>query len=259
MGEVWRGHDEADNRPIAIKILLYSTASDPGFVARFRAEARSMANIDHPSVVRVFDFGSDPSVGTFLVMQYVEGEALARTLSRVKRLTAGRTMALVAQAAEALEAVHRAGVIHRDVKPGNLLVRRDGSLVLSDFGIARSIDATQLTAPGAVVGTAAYIAPEVATGQPATAQSDVYSLGVVAYQCMAGRRPFDGGSPAQVAHRQVHEAPPALPRDVPASAQAIVYRAMSKHPGERYASAAAMAADARKVAAELGATGPGTR
>jgi serine/threonine-protein kinase len=168
-------------------------------------------------------------------------------------------MALVAQAGDALEAVHRAGVVHRDVKPGNLLVRRDGSLLLSDFGIARSADATQLTAPGAVVGTAAYIAPEVATGHPATARSDVYSLGVVAYQCLAGRRPFDGGSPAQVAARQVNEPPPALPRDVPAAAQSVVYRALAKHPNERQASAAALAAEARKVAAELGATGPGTR
>jgi serine/threonine-protein kinase len=207
-------------------------------------------------VVRIYDFGTDPAVGTYLVMQYVEGEALARTLNRVRRLTAARTMALIAQAGDALHAVHRAGVVHRDVKPGNLLVRRNGTLVLSDFGIARGADAAQLTAPGSVVGTAAYIAPEVAVGERATALSDVYSLGVVAYQCLAGRRPFDGGSPMDIATRQVREAPAPLPNDVPGEAQAVVERAMAKRPEKRFASAGAFADEARRVARLLGATGP---
>jgi serine/threonine-protein kinase len=215
-----------------------------------------MAAVNHPGVVRIYDFDSDPAVGTYLVMQYVEGESLSRTLNRVRRLTAARTMALAAQAADALHAVHLAGVVHRDVKPGNMLVRRNGTLVLSDFGIARGADAAQLTAPGSVVGTAAYIAPEVAMGDRATALSDVYSLGVVAYQCLAGRRPFDGGSPMDIATRQVRDAPPPLPRDVPQLAQAVVDRCLAKRPDHRFASAAAFADEARRVAAALGATGP---
>jgi serine/threonine-protein kinase len=262
MGEVWRGHDLTDDRPIAVKILLSSMNEDPSFIARFRAEAHAMGAVNHPAVVRIYDFGTDPAVGTYLVMEFVDGEALAHTLSRVKRLTAARTMALIAQAGDALEAVHRAGVVHRDVKPGNLLVRRNGTLLLTDFGIARGADAAQLTAPGSVVGTAAYISPEVAMGERATPLSDVYSLGIVAYQCLAGRRPFDGGSPMQIATRQVREAPPALPLDVPRSVQAVVDRAMAKRPEQRFASASAFAEEARAVAIRLGATGPvraGTR
>jgi serine/threonine protein kinase len=256
MGEVWRGHDAELDRPVAVKVLHSSMNDEPGFVARFRAEAKAMSTINHPGVVRIYHFGTDPAVGTYLVMQYVDGEALARTLVRVRRLTAARTMALVAQAGDALAAVHRAGVVHRDVKPGNLLVRRDGSLVLTDFGIARTADAPQLTAPGSVVGTAAYLAPEVAMGERASELSDVYALGVVAYQCLAGRRPFDGGSPMEIATRQVREPPPPMPRDVPASAKAVVDRALAKQPSARFPSAADFAEEARRVARELGATGP---
>jgi serine/threonine-protein kinase len=129
-------------------------------------------------------------------MEYVEGDALSRTLTRVGRLTPARTMALVAQAADALYAAHQTGVVHRDVKPGNLLVRPNGTLVLTDFGIARSVGAAQLTAAGSVLGTASYISPEQAMGEQATQLSDVYALGVVAYQCLAGRRPFEGDKPA---------------------------------------------------------------
>jgi eukaryotic-like serine/threonine-protein kinase len=256
MGEVWRGHDTGDNRPVAVKVLHPSFHSESGFVARFRTEAQAMSTIHHAGVVQIYDFGQDGAVGTYLVMQFVDGEALSRTLVRVKRLTAARTMALVAQAGDALAAVHRVGVVHRDVKPGNLLVRRDGSLVLSDFGIARIADAPQLTAPGSVVGTAAYLAPEVAMGERASELSDVYSLGVVAYQCLAGRRPFDGGSPMEVATRQVREPPPPLPRDVPPAAKAVVDVALAKRPAARFRSAAAFAEEARRVALELGATGP---
>src|SRR4029453_5781393 len=146
----------------------------PGFTERFRREARAMAAIDHPGVVQIYDFGSDRSVGAFLVMEFVDGDALSRTLARVGRLTPGRTMAIVAQAAAALAAVHQTGVVHRDVKPGNLLVRPNGTVVLTDFGIARSVGAAQLTATGLVLGTASYLAPEVAMGELATPLSDVY-------------------------------------------------------------------------------------
>src|SRR4051794_6528324 len=148
MGDVWRGTDEVLGRTVAVKILLPALLEEPGFAERFRGEARTMATINHPGVVDVYDYGSDPAVGAYLVMEYVEGDALSRTLSRVGRLTPARTMALVAQAADALQAAHDKGIVHRDVKPGNLLVRPNGSLVLTDFGIARSEIVGQLTAAG---------------------------------------------------------------------------------------------------------------
>src|SRR3954471_8462039 len=161
MGDVWRGTDEVLGRTVAVKILLPALLDEPGFAERFRGEARTMATINHPGVVDVYDYGSDPKVGAYLVMEYVEGDALSRTLSQVSRLTPGRTMALIAQAADALHAAHEKGIVHRDVKPGNLLVRPNGTLVLTDFGIARSAAAAaQLTQAGSVLGTASYISPE---------------------------------------------------------------------------------------------------
>ena len=199
MGEVWRGTDQVLGRTVAVKVLLPSLLNEPGFAERFRGEARTMATVNHPGIVDVYDYGSDDAVGAYLVMEYVEGEALSNTLSKVGRLTPARTMDLVAQAAEALQAAHDRGVVHRDVKPANLLVRPDGRLVLTDFGIARSAMVGQLTAVGSVLGTASYISPEQASGGVATPLSDVYALGVVAYQCLSGRRPFDGDNPLSIA------------------------------------------------------------
>jgi serine/threonine-protein kinase len=190
-------------------------------------------------------------------MEYVEGDALSRTLNRVGRLTPGRTMALVAQAADALHAAHVMGVVHRDVKPGNLLVRPNGTLVLTDFGIARAAGAAQLTAAGSVLGTASYISPEQAMGQPATPLSDIYALGVVAYQCLAGRRPFEGDNPLEIAMRHVRDTPPPLPPDIPPVVRAIVERAIAKEPGQRWPDAAAFAAVARRAAASLAGAPPG--
>src|SRR6478752_6532715 len=174
MGDVWRGTDETLGRTVAIKILLPALLEEAGFSERFRQEARTMATINHPGVVDIYDYGSDQQVA-YLVMEYVEGDALSRTLSRVGRLTPGRTMALVAQAADALQAAHANGIVHRDVKPGNLLVRPNGTLVLTDFGIARSAMVAQLTAAGSVLGTASYISPEQAAGGSATTLSDIYA------------------------------------------------------------------------------------
>jgi serine/threonine-protein kinase len=258
MGEVWRGTDDVLGRTVAVKILLPTLLEDPGFVERFRGEARTMATISHPGVVNVYDYGSDPVAGAYLVMEYVEGDALSRTLGRVGRLTPGRTMALVAQAADALQAAHDKGIVHRDVKPGNLLVRPDGTLVLTDFGIARSAIVGQLTAVGSVLGTASYISPEQAAGAVATPLSDVYALGVVAYQCLAGRRPFEGDNPLEIAMQHVRSQPPPLPRDTPPNVRAIVERAMAKDPSARYPSAAALGQVARRAAAGLaGGGGPG--
>ncbi|MEV4640822.1 protein kinase [Actinoplanes sp. NPDC049548] len=250
MGDVWRGTDEVLGRTVAVKILLPALLDEPGFAERFRGEARTMATINHPGVVDVYDYGSDQQLA-FLVMEYVEGDALSRTLSRVGRLTPARTMALVAQAADALHAAHGNGIVHRDVKPGNLLVRPNGTLVLTDFGIARSALVGQLTVAGSVLGTASYISPEQASGAVATAASDVYALGVVAYQCLSGHRPFDGATPIEIAMKHVRDTPRPLPADIPPAVRAIVERAMAKDPSARWPTASAMAAVARQAASSL--------
>ena len=250
MGDVWRGTDEVLGRTVAVKILLPALLDEPGFAERFRGEARTMATINHPGVVDVYDYGSDQQLA-FLVMEYVEGDALSRTLSRVGRLTPARTMALVAQAADALQAAHANGIVHRDVKPGNLLVRPNGTLVLTDFGIARSALVGQLTVAGSVLGTASYISPEQASGAVATAASDVYALGVVAYQCLSGHRPFDGATPIEIAMKHVRDTPRPLPADIPPAVRAIVDRALAKDPGARWPTASAMAAVARQAASSL--------
>src|SRR5215475_6435973 len=252
MGDVWRCMDDVLARTVAVKVLLPSLVADPGFAARFRDEARTMATINHPGVVDIYDYGTDNGV-TYLVMEYVEGDALSKTLSRVGRLTPQRTMSLIAQAADALNAAHDNGIVHRDVKPANLLVRPNGTLVLTDFGIARREAATRnLTAAGSVLGTASYISPEQATGRGATPLSDVYALGVVAYQCLAGRRPFEGGTPIEIAVQHVEATPPPLPPDIPPPVRALVERCLAKAPGARYPSAAALANAARLAAAGQG-------
>jgi len=253
MGDVWRGTDEVLGRTVAVKILLPALLDEPGFAERFRGEARTMATINHPGVVDVYDYGSDQQLA-FLVMEYVEGDALSRTLSRVGRLTPARTMALIAQAADALQAAHANGIVHRDVKPGNLLVRPNGTLVLTDFGIARSALVGQLTIAGSVLGTASYISPEQASGAVATPASDVYALGVVAYQCLSGHRPFDGATPMEIAMKHVREMPRPLPGDIPPQVRAIVDRALAKDPTARWPSASTLASIARQAAASLSAT-----
>ncbi|MEV4507739.1 serine/threonine-protein kinase [Dactylosporangium sp. NPDC049525] len=256
MGDVWRGTDEVLGRTVAIKVLLPALLEEPGFAERFRGEARTMATINHPGVVDIYDYGSENGTA-FLIMEYVEGDALSRTLSRVGRLTPARAMALVAQAADALHAAHEKGIVHRDVKPGNLLVRPNGTLVLTDFGIARSAAIAQLTAAGSVLGTASYISPEQASGAQATPLSDVYALGVVAYQCLSGQRPFEGDNPLQIAMRHVRDMPPPLPADIPPAIVQLVERAMAKDPAARWPSAAALAQAARRVSGGGTSASPG--
>jgi serine/threonine-protein kinase len=256
MGEVWRGTDTSLDRTIAIKIVRPELIEEPGFRERFLVEARTMARIKHHGVVAVHDYHSDPSLA-FLVMEYVEGEALSRRLHRFGRLDPVRTMSIVAQAADALQAAHDKGVVHRDVKPGNLLVTTGDQIVLTDFGIARSVAAAPLTATGAVVGTVSYLAPEQVLGKPATAQSDLYALGVVAYECLSGRRPFDGDNPFEIAMKRVRGAPPALGNDVPPAVLAVVDRALAADPEQRWATAEELARAARR-AASAGSAGRAT-
>jgi len=260
MGEVWRGEDMVLARTVAVKLLLPDRMNDPNFVQRFQNEARAMATINHPGVVDVYDYGVTEVPGdgptAFLVMRFVDGEPLDRLLTRLGRIAPEPAMDLIAQAADALQAVHEKGIVHRDVKPGNLMVRSDGRLVLTDFGIARAESANRLTDAGMVLGTAAYCAPEQAEGQPVTPAVDIYALGVVAYECLAGMRPFDGDSPVTIALKHIREAPPPLPPDIPAPVRHVVERALAKDPGSRWPSAAAMGQAARQAALAAGGAAP---
>ncbi|GLZ81267.1 putative serine/threonine-protein kinase PknA [Actinorhabdospora filicis] len=259
MGDVWKATDSVLGRTVAVKILLPSLMEDPGFAERFRGEARVVATLSHHNVVRVYDYGESPLEGgghaAYLVMEFIEGQALSRVLQDQGRLSPTQTMVLLAQAAEALHEAHQAGIIHRDVKPGNLMVKPNGTVLLTDFGIARSAQSTNLTMAGSVLGTAAYISPEQANGLPATPLSDQYSLGVVAYQCLAGRRPWDSDNPLELAMRHARDTPPPLPDDVPANVLAVVHRAMEKDPSRRFGDAAEFAAAARAAAGDQ-ATSP---
>ncbi|MEU5671215.1 protein kinase [Micromonospora sp. NPDC047753] len=252
MGAVWRGTDVLLEREVAVKVLLPSLVADPEFTARFRAEARMLAALRHPGVVPVHDVGQavldDGSQVDYLVMEYVEGEPLSARVRAVGRLDPATTMSVLAQAADALHTAHLAGIVHRDVKPGNLLVKGDGTVVLVDFGIARSRDMAGLTAANMVLGTASYMSPEQATGQPVSAATDIYALGAVAYFCLSGQPPFHGDNPLAVALRHAQEDPAALPADTPPAVAAVVARALAKRPEDRFGSAAelaAAAADAR--------------
>ncbi|WP_327589022.1 protein kinase [Nonomuraea sp. NBC_00507] len=247
MGEVWRGEDIVLARTVAVKVLLPGRMEDPGFVARFQGEARAMATINHAGVVDVYDYGVSGDT-VYLVMKFVDGEPLDRLLSRLGRIPPQAAMELIAQAASALQAVHDQGIVHRDVKPGNLLVQRDGTLVLTDFGIARSDLANRLTDAGMVLGTAAYCAPEQAEGAPVTPAVDIYALGVVAYECLVGQRPFDGDSAVTIALKHIREAPPPLPPGIPPAVRTLVEIALSKDPARRYPTAKAMSEAARAIA-----------
>jgi len=186
MGEVWRATDVVLGRQVAVKVLLPAMLTDPGFAARFRAEARILAAFRHPNVVDVYDFGEstiDGKPAAYLVMAYVAGEPLSHRIATAGTLPVIETLSVMAQAADALEAAHVNGVVHRDVKPGNLLVQDDGTVVLVDFGVARSAAVTAITAADAVPGTVLYMAPEQVSGKPVSPATDIYALGAVAYHC----------------------------------------------------------------------------
>ena len=242
MGEVWRARDEVLSRTVAVKVLKAEYAADPSFLERFRAEARHTAALSHPGIANTFDYGEAPPAGggdplPFLVMELVDGEPLSALIAREAPLPPDRTLDIVGQAALALQAAHDAGVVHRDVKPGNLLIRPDGVVKVTDFGIARAVDAAPVTQTGMVVGTAAYLSPEQAAGKPITPASDIYGLGVVAYECLTARRPFDDASPVAVAMAHINSQPPALPKNVPPLVADFVNRALDKDPSRRQPSA----------------------
>ncbi|HVE98545.1 MAG TPA: protein kinase [Mycobacteriales bacterium] len=240
MGEVWRARDEMLERDVAIKALKREYADDETFIARFQGEAKHTANLTHPGIATVFDYGEDAGT-SYLVMELVEGEPLSAMIRREGRLDPLTTLTIVGQAALALHAAHAAGVIHRDIKPGNLLIAPDLTTKVTDFGIAWAAAAVPLTLTGTVLGTAHYLSPEQGTGADVTPASDVYSLGVVAYECLAGRRPFEGGSAVSIALAHVQDEPPPLPDDVPGDVRTLIEQALAKEPTERFTTAAAFA------------------
>ena len=240
MGEVWKATDSIIGRTVAIKILKDEYMGDPGFLERFRAEARHAALVNHEGIANVFDYGEEQG-SAYIVMELVPGEPLSAIIEREGRLPADRVLGIVAQTATALQAAHDAGLVHRDIKPGNLLITPEGRVKITDFGIARIADQVPLTATGQVMGTVQYLAPEQASGHTATALTDVYSLGVVAYECLAGRRPFTGDSQVAIAMAQINDTPPDLPEDVPAPVRRLVFACLAKAPEERPRSAAKLA------------------
>ncbi|WP_262286478.1 serine/threonine-protein kinase [Micromonospora sp. MA102] len=254
MGDVWRATDLVLGRPVAVKVLLPALVSDPDFIARFRSEARIMASLRHPGVVQVFDCGEDElpdgSRADYLVMEFVAGEPLSRRIEAAGQLGVGETMSIVAQVAQALHGAHARGIVHRDVKPSNLLVQDDGTVVLVDFGVARSTNVTSITSTNAVPGTALYMAPEQAAGRPVSGATDVYALGAVAYCCLTGSPPFTGDNPLQVAVRHLDDEPPELPEDIPQPVRDLVARALAKDPADRFPTAAARAEAARAAGSE---------
>jgi len=257
MAEVHRGRDLRLGREVAVKVLRSDLARDPSFQVRFRREAQASASLNHPAIVAVYDTGEDrtPLGATpYIVMEYVEGETLRDVLRREGRLDPERAMSLAADICGALDFSHRNGIVHRDVKPGNVMITPQGSVKVMDFGIARAVSdsAATMTSTAAVIGTAQYLSPEQARGESVDARSDVYSMGCLLYELVTGAPPFTGDSPVSVAYQHVRE-DPRLPSSInpaiPPELDAIVMKAMAKNPANRYQSAADMRSDLLRAVA----------
>ncbi len=247
MGEVWAADDIRLARTVAVKILRPELTGDPEFVDRFRTEARITAALNHPGIAAVYDYGEvgaggDPRGHTaYLVMELIAGESLSAVLARMGRLSTGRTLDVLDQTGRALQAAHTRSLVHRDIKPGNLLITPAGQVKITDFGIAKLAHQAPVTRTGLVMGTAQYISPEQATGHPAVPASDIYSLGVVAYECLAGRLPFPGENAVAMAMSHVRDTPGPLPADVPPAVAALVLHMLAKDPTARFPNGAALA------------------
>jgi tRNA A-37 threonylcarbamoyl transferase component Bud32 len=242
MAQVFRGTDRVLGRTVAIKVLDQKHRNDAKFVTRFRREAQAAAGINHPNVVSVFDTGSEDGLH-YIVMEYVDGETLDDVLAREKVLPPERVVAIAEPVARALEAAHQKGMVHRDVKPGNIMLDRSGTVKVVDFGIARAAADDTLTQTGIVLGTAAYLSPEQAQGVAVDPRSDVYSLGCVLYEMLTGRKPFTGDSALAIAYKHVREdpTPPSqVNPDIPPELEAVVTTAMAKDPAQRFPSGGAM-------------------
>ncbi len=243
MATIYRATDGQLGRDVAIKILRPEYGRDPDFVARFRMEAQSIASLNSPNIVAVHDFGMDPA-GPFIVMDYVDGEDLSTLLRRNGPLTPSQAARIAAEVARALAAAHARGIIHRDIKPGNILLAQGGRVLVTDFGIARAVAEAQMTLPGTTLGSVQYMSPEQARGESATERSDLYSLGVVLFEMLAGRRPFEGDSAASIALARLTPPvpmPSTYRAGIPPVLEAICRKAMAIDPAERFQSATSMA------------------
>ncbi len=254
MADVFIAHDRLLDRRVAIKVLFPEFAIDPNFVERFRREAQAAANLNHPNIVNVFDWGKH--AGTyFIAMEYVEGRTLADILRSNGHLTSKQAAEIASEVAAALGFAHSAGLVHRDIKPANILIGTRGSVKVADFGIARALNSateSQLTQAGAVMGTATYFSPEQAQGAQPDPRSDLYSLGIVMYEMAAGRPPFGGDNPVAIAYKQVHDYPTPLNQvvvDIPRPYEAIIAKLLTKDPAVRYSSADALREDLRRFRA----------
>jgi serine/threonine-protein kinase len=257
MSTVHLAFDRRLERQVAVKLLAEHLAGDSQFVTRFRREALSVARLVHPNIVQVFDFGIDDAAGShYIVMEYVRGQSGAEILREQGALALEDAMAVVAQACRGLDYAHRNGVVHRDVKPGNLLRAEDGTVKLADFGIAKALhEESSITQVGSVLGTAAYLAPEQAHGEPAGPRADLYALGVVTYQLLAGRLPYEAASLTELALKQQSEPPQRLDHlvpGVPAQLAGAVERALALDPADRFASAEEMGAALQDGARGIG-------
>lgn len=241
MGQVWRGRDDGLELDVAIKVLKDGAGENAVFLKRFEIEARNAARLAHRNICQVLDYGA---IGTsaYMVMELVEGESLAGILEREVVLEERRLVQLLLHTCAGLHAAHEAGIIHRDVKPGNLLVQPDGLVKVTDFGVSRSQDQTTLTQTGMVMGTAQYLAPELALGKEATPQSDLYAVGIVAFEALVGKRPFTAASPVDIAIAQVNDAVPPLPSTISPGFAALIMDLLEKNPRRRPHSAARLSA-----------------
>jgi serine/threonine-protein kinase len=254
MATLWRAMDEQLEREVAVKILRPQFGADPGFAARFRNEARIAGSLSHPSIVQVYDFGTDPEGGDqYIVMQLVEGQDLAAVLRERGPLPVNEAVGIGAAVADALDAAHRHGLVHRDIKPGNILITPAGRTLVTDFGISRAITDASMTVTGTTIGSVHYFSPEQAAGEEVGPPSDMYALGIVLYEMLSGRRPFQADSAAGVALKRLNEPPPPLStgiRPIPPRLESVVMRALARDPARRYASAADLARALREWPSE---------
>ena len=257
MGEVWRGTDTRLGRAVAIKLLHAGLAGNDRFRARFHQEAQAVAALQSPGIVALYDYGEERNregLTSYLIMELVRGTSLDKLIAQRGRLSPTETLKIVSSAAEALETAHRAGIIHRDIKPANLLIDAEGSSKIVDFGIAAGRAQAGLTETGTVMGTVAYASPEQLQGAQLTGATDVYSLGIVAYECLSGRTPFAGNDPTAAITGHLTGTPPPLPPDVPQPIAQLVMRCLAKDPRQRFSSAEELARACRSGGGGQGGT-----